>query len=301
MRQNKFQFNPTPYINLSTSNQQPTTMKKLIPHFLLAAMILTGSSLKAHISYSAGTTRDLGTFSVTGLESAVTKSNTVTSNFGWSSGTDANLGDTHKLRGLRFTLLNTGLVTIRVEGLAVGSVTALSNPGFSLYKGLAHVSPSQLDHDTSPISAAYNNATYGTNTPNGTIYWQGSFNALGDWKIGNDDDGLTLASLSSFTYVGNAADGTSALFGTAPGINGDGNADGTLSRSFALSAGDYSIFVGGAEYFGTSNVGADTTTSFAFNTTLSVAVIPEPSTYALFGLGALLITFAYRRRVAYQA
>ena len=270
-------------------------MKKLIPHFLLVAMILTGSSLKAHISYSAGTTRDLGTFSVTGLESAVTKSNIVTSNFGWSSGTDANLGDTHYLRGLRFTLLNSGLVTIKVEGLAVGSVTALSNPGFSLYKGLAHVAPAQLDHDTSVISEAYNNATYGVDN------WQGSFNALGDWRIGNDA-GVTFADLSSFTYVGNAADGTSALLGTAPGINGDGNADGTLSRSFALSAGDYSIFVGGAEYFGSSNTAAGVSgRNFAFNTTLSVAVIPEPSTYALFGLGALLITVAYRRRVAYQA
>jgi hypothetical protein len=294
-------------------------MKKLIPHLLFAAMILTGSSLKAHISYSAGTTRDLGTFAVTGLESAVTKSNTVTSNFGWSSGTDANLGDSHKLRALRFTLLNSGLVTIKVEGLAVGSNTALSNPGFSLYKGLAHVAPALLDHDTSDITVAYNNATYGTNTygtntygtntygtntygTNGTIYWQGSFNALGDWKIGNDDDELTPASLSSFTYVGNAADGTSALFGAAPGINGDGNADGTLSRSFALSAGDYSIFVGGAEYFGSSNTAAGVSgNNFAFKTTLSVAVIPEPSTYALFGLGALLITGAYRRRVAYQA
>ncbi len=268
-------------------------MKTLIPHFLIAAMILTGSSLKAHISYSAGSTRDLGTFSVTGLESAVTKSNQVTSNFGWSSGTDANLGDTHKLRGLRFTLLNTGLVTIKVEGLAGGSLTALSNPGFSLYKGLAHVAPSQLDHDTSEISEAYNNATYGVGN------WQGSFNALGDWKIGNDYDGVTPASLSSFTYVGNAADGTSALFGTAPGINGDGNANGTLSGTFALSPGDYSIFVGGAEYFGSSNTATGVSGSnFAFNTTLSVAVIPEPSTYALFALGAMVLTAAYRRRMA---
>jgi hypothetical protein len=299
MRPNKFHFNPNPYISLLTANQQPTIMKTLIPHFLIGAMFLACSSLKAHISYSAGSTRDLGTFSVTGLESAVTKSNQVTSNFGWSSGTDANLGDTHKLRGLRFTLLNTGLVTIKVEGLAGGSLTALSNPGFSLYKGLAHVAPSQLDHDTSPISEAYNNATYGTNTTNGTIYWQGSFNALGDWKIGNDYDGVTPASLSSFTYVGNAADGTSALFGTAPGINGDGNANGTLSGTFALSPGDYSIFVGGAEYFGSSNTATGVSGSnFAFNTTLSVAVIPEPSTYALFALGAMVLTAAYRRRMA---
>ncbi|MEI6082533.1 MAG: PEP-CTERM sorting domain-containing protein [Verrucomicrobiota bacterium] len=258
-------------------------MKKFTRHILLAAMFLAGTSLKAHISYSAGTTRDLGAFSVTGLESAVTKSNTVTGNFGWSSGTDSNLGDTHKLRGLRFTLLNTGLVTIKVEGLAVGSVTALSNPGFSLYKGFAHVAPAQLDHDDSVISAAYNDATYGVGN------WQGSFNALGNWKIGNDD-GVTFADLSSFTYVGNAADGTSALFGAVPGINGDGNADGTVSESFVLSAGDYSIFVGGAEYFGSSNTAAGVSGSnFAFNTTLSVAVIPEPSTYALFVLGAMVM------------
>ena len=292
MRPNKFHFNPNPYISLLTSNQQPTIMKTLIPHFLIGAMFLACSSLKAHISYSAGSTRDLGTFSVTGLESAVTKSNTVTGNFGWSSGTDANLGDTHKLRGLRFTLLNTGLVTIKVEGLAVGSVTALSNPGFSIYRGLAHVAPAQLDHDTSVISTSYNDATYGVGN------WQGSFNALGDWKIGNDD-GVTFADLSSFTYVGNAADGTSALFGTAPGINGDGNADGTVSGSFKLSAGDYSIFVGGAEYFGSSNTAAGVSGSnFAFNTTLSVAVIPEPSTYALFALGAMVLTVAYRRKTS---
>jgi hypothetical protein len=255
-------------------------------------MFLAGSSLKAHISYSAGTTRDLGTFSVTGLESAVTKGNNVTGNFGWSSGTDANLGDTHKLRGLRFTLLNAGLVTIKVEGLAVGSVAALSNPGFSLYKGLAHVAPAQLDHDDSVISAAYNDATYGAGN------WQGSFNALGDWKIGSDD-GITFADLSSFTYIGNAADGTPALFGTAPGINGDGNADGTVSRSFVLSAGDYSIFVGGAEYFGSSNNATGVSGSnFAFNTTLSAAVIPEPSTYALMALGTMVLAAAYRRRMA---
>jgi hypothetical protein len=284
MRPNKSQLNPNPYFNLLTSHQQPTIMKKLARHFLLAAMFLAGSSLKAHISYSAGTTRDLGTFSVTGLESAVTKGNNVTGNFGWSSGTDANLGDTHKLRGLRFTLLSAGLVTIKVEGLAVGSVAALSNPGFSLYKGLAHVAPAQLDHDTSVISYAYNDATYGAGN------WQGSFNALGDWKIGSDD-GVTFADLSSFTYIGNAADGTSTLFGTAPGINGDGNADGTVSGSFVLSAGDYSIFVGGAEYFGSSNDATGVSGSnFAFNTTLSVAVIPEPSTYALMVLGAVFFT-----------
>jgi hypothetical protein len=266
-------------------------MKKLTRHFLLAAMILTGSSLKAHINYPTGTTRDFGTFYVTGLES-VTKNNQVTSNFGWSSGTDDNGGDSHKLRALRFNLVNSGLVTIKVEGLAGGPLPALSNPGFSIFRGLA----ASDSHDRSLASEAYNNATYGVGN------WEGSFRALSDWAVGVDGEPADWP-LSYFTYIGNAADGTSALFGTAPGINGDGNADGTLSRSFVLSAGDYSIFVGGAEYFGSSNTGTGVVSgsNFGFNTTLSVAVIPEPSTYALFGLGALLITGAYRRRVAYQA
>jgi len=55
-----------------------------------------------------------------------------------------------------------------------------------------------------------------------------------------------------------------------------------------LGPGDYSIFVGGANYGGVS------TASFAFNATLSVAVIPEPSTYALFGFGTLMMMVASR-------
>jgi hypothetical protein len=178
----------------------------------------------------------------------------------------------------------------------------MANPGFSIYRGLAHLPLLPGDHDGSPISSTYMDDIYGAGN------WEGCFNALGDWKIGNDD-GTTYADLSSFTYFGNAADGTSANYGSGASIirrangttqtnatiNGDGVADGVVSGTFALDAGDYTILVGGATYSGTS------TASFGFNATLSVMAIPEPSTYALFGLGALLITFAYRRRVAYQA
>ena len=253
--------------------------------FICAAFFAAVSTASAHIGYTG---RDFGVFSATGSESPVLiTSNTATGNYGWASGTDANLGDSHKLRAFRFTLLNTGIITLEVQGLDIIKsgvpVSALAHPGFSIYKGLAHLPPAQADHDASFISTLYNDTTYGTGN------WQGSFNALADWKIGSDD-GLTFADLSSFTYVGNAADGTSALFGAAPGINGDGNADGTVSESFVLSAGDYSIFVGGAEYFGSSNTAAGVSGSnFAFNTTLSVAVIPEPSTYALFVLGAMVM------------
>jgi hypothetical protein len=288
-------------------------MKLLKPIQLLsmAATLSALSTASAHIGYSG---RNFGTFSVSGSDAPVLiSSNTVVGNYGWASATDANLGDSHKLRAFKFTLLNTGVVTLEVQGLNIirdgTPVSALAHPGFSIFRGLAASS----SHDFSAASSAYNDATYGSNgnwpttTKGSNIYpnlgapnWEGSVKALDNWAVGVDGAAVN-SQLSYFTYVGNAADGTSALFGTAPGINGDGNADGTLSRSFVLSAGDYSIFVGGAEYFGTSNAGADTTTSLAFNATLSVAVIPEPSTYALFGLGALLITVAYRRRVAYQA
>lgn len=146
------------------------------------------------------------------------------------------------------------------------------------------------------------NVTYGVGK------WEGCFNALGDWKMGSDD-GIQYSDLSSFIYAGNAADGTSANYGTgatviprANGttqtndlIRGDGLADGSVTGTFALDAGDYTILVGGATYGGTS------TSSFGFNTTLSVALIPEPSTYALFGIGALIMLGAYRKRTSYQA
>jgi hypothetical protein len=55
--------------------------------------------------------------------------------------------------------------------------------------------------------------------------------------------------LASFTYIGHAADGTAANFGNAPGIEGDGTADGFLTATFLdLAPGDYSFFVGGADY-----------------------------------------------------
>jgi len=243
------------------------------------------ASASAHIGYTG---RNFGIFSGDGSDaSVVIASNTVTGNFAWASGTDANLGDSHKTRAFRFSLLATGLVTLEVQGLDIirsgVPVSALANPGFSIYKGLAHIAPALGDHDNSFISALYNDETYGASN------WEGSFNALGDWKIGNDD-GLTFADLSSFTYMGNAVDGSSANYGNASGINGDGTADGYIRASFVLGPGDYSIFIGGGDIAGTS------TSSFAFNATLSV--IPEPSTYALFGLGAVMIFAGYRRRAA---
>jgi hypothetical protein len=278
--------------------------KSHIHGFLAAALCAAATPLSAHISYTG---RDFGVFTPGGSTSPVTISkNSISSNYGWADGTDADFGDSHKLLPFRFTLLSTGLITLQVQGTSFRSgilnIAAMANPGFSIFKGIAHLPPLAEDHDTSGISSSYMDDTYGAGK------WEGCFNALGDWKMGSDD-GSQYSDLSSFIYAGNAADGTSANYGTgatviprANGttqtndlIRGDGLADGSVTGIFALDAGDYTILVGGATYSGAS------TASFGFNATLSVAVIPEPSTYALFGIGALIMLGAYRRRTSYQA
>jgi hypothetical protein len=111
-------------------------------------------------------------------------------------------------------------------------------PAFSVYRGLAHLAPAALDHDTSNISLAY---LLGQG-----LGKEGVFVALDHWKVGNDTSvantagNYNFSELSSFTYLGNAADGTSTNYGSASGINGDGLADGTVtSRLFAPGAGEY--------------------------------------------------------------
>ena len=77
-----------------------------------------------------------------------------------------------------------------------------------------------------------------------------------------------------------------ALDSSAPGINGDGFADGFLTATFDLPAGSYTLVVGGADYFS-----ADTTNR-GFNATLTN--VPEPSSAMLIAAG--LTAFGLRRR-----
>ena len=247
---------------------------------LLLACLSPG---QAHISYI---NRDLGSFDPVVTRSVTITSNTVTSDFGWASGTDGNLGDSHKVKAFKFTMLSAGTITLKAQGLSFDRsgipIAALALPGFSVFRGLAHESPALADHDTSVISTQFNDATYGAGN------WQGSFRALADWKIGNDD-GATFADLSSLSYVGNAADGTSVNYGANPGIFGDGQADGMVVQTLQLDPGSYSIFVGGARYYDLANAGGDASGSYGF--LLTASTIPEPSTGAL-----LLVAVAFLRR-----
>lgn len=212
---------------------------------------------------------------------------TVTSNFGWAAGTDPAYGDAHHVKAFRFTLVEAGYATLNVTAdPARGTALGVSiMPAFSLYSGL--LSTGSADSDTAGITQAYL-LTLGDPQPR-----NGALNSLGDWKIGNDasvPDGLgtyNFGELSSLAYIGNAADGTAANFGSAAGVNGDGVADGSVQQSFWLPAGDYTVIIGGAEIAGNNPL--------TFGINASLTVIPEPSGTLLFGVAGLGLVLRRRR------
>ena len=268
---------------------------KLILSLQAALFVAAVSTASAHIGYTG---RDFGSYTGSDITRTITNQN-VSSDYGWADATDANLGDTHKTRAFKFNLASNAWVTLSFQGLAytagTNSYTALALPAFSLYRGVAAAST----HDGSAISIAWRDTTYGTNAT------EGSLNALGDWKIGSDA-GTTFADLSSFTYIGNAASGTTANYGIpaasltlADGtivpnavINGNGNTNGTVSGSFYLGAGNYSVFVGGANY-----AGVNTNTPYGIQGTFTA--VPEPSTWALLAVSLVMggvVIFAKRKK-----
>lgn len=290
--------NPPNEFSLSLTHMNHTTI------VLFALTLITVPSSSAHTTYG-GTARNLGTNvetapgsgtfvpgSISGTSAAspyfkTISNQTVTSNFGWVAGTDPAYGDAHHIKVFLFTLAEAGLATIHVtadsaRGTALGIPIM---PAFSLYSGL--LSTGSADYDTAGITLAYLQ-TLGNPQPR-----NGALNSLGDWKIGNDasvPDGLgnyNFNELSSLTYLGNAADGTSANFGSAAGIHGDGVADGSVQQSFWLPAGDYTVIIGGGEIAGGN--------SLTFGINASLTVIPEPSGALLIGISGLGLVLRRRR------
>jgi hypothetical protein len=264
---------------------------------LLALFPLT--RIPAHLSYSG---RNFGLLSPGDAPVAI-NNQTVGGSFGWADATDADWGDSHRLRAFRLTLaVPTDLViTIARNNAGTGAADTLL-PAFSLFGGLSHVPPDALAHDGSDASVQWLVDTFGSGSGFGlgNSGKEGSFNSLGDWTIGNDPvynipgdptSGIaTPASLRSFTYIGHAADGAPANYGGAAGIAGDGNADGFVTATFAnLAAGDYTLMVGGANYAAQGSEGPTTFPTFGFNA--SVQAIPEPSAVLLLGLGLALLRF----------
>lgn len=255
---------------------------------LLVTFIAAGMA-SAHVSYTG---RDFGTFSPGNQSTSVTRTGTISSTFGWAYSTDDDLGDSHRNRAFRFTLLNPGQVTLTVQRTGSGNILL---PALSVYSGLAHIAPEALAHDSSPLSLTYLASLVGTQPK------QGAFNALGDWSIGNEDvyntpgdplSGIAVpASLRTMTYQGNIADGGSSNFGSAAGINGDGNGDGFVTGTFNLAAGDYTIMVGGGEYLTTPPAGPYT----SYGVSVGLSVVPEPSAIAITVMAGAAMVIRRRR------
>ena len=235
------------------------------------AFLATAMTASAHVSYGG---RDFGTI-VPNAAPIVISNQAVTSNYGWADGTDEDFGDSHKLRAFRFSLAAPGYVTISFSGSTNGGTKDGSiHPAFSVYQGLAHLAPitnapGSPDHDFAPISAAYLATLPG-------VAKEGAFRALATWRMGGDNqtgptfDFEAADGLSTFVFKGYAVDGDSSLFGAVAGVAGDGAADGTITKSFYLEAGDYSIFVGGANYAGQS----PTPDATSYGLTGSISVTP---------------------------
>ena len=293
-----------------------------IAKFILVActvLAIAGNKALAHISYTG---RNFGTLNIGTDVSNNTQ--TISSGYGWADATDADWGDSHRFRYFRFTLANplTADQSVRVtaeRNLLGTGPTGTFLPAFSLFSGLAQRANNEgvqqgsvyrteaLAHDGAALSSQSLVDQFGSGNGSGLggSGKEGSFRSLGNWSIGNDDtyntagdarSGVLIpARLASFTYIGHAADGTSANFGNAAGINGDGVADGFVTASFSgLSAGDYSLFVGGANY-ALQTTEASTLPTYGVNVT--VGLVPEPSTASLI-LGSAALLGLLRRRQA---
>lgn len=260
-------------------------MKKALGHALLLAG-MTSLPTTAHVGYSG---RDFGTFNDVYATSTLL-GQAATGNYGWIDGTDSDYGDSHKLLAYRFTLAEPTSVTLTFKEATSQITDHLGNastsqlgliPGFSLYQGLAHIAPQPADYDFRALSLA--------NRPD---YTEGSFRALTDWSVDNDPGNLSGMAIpgspSFFKFIGDAYEGTS--FGS------DGILDHVVSKTFSnLTAGDYSVFVGGADYFAQDLGNPELNTSYGIAATLVAGVISEPETCAMLPAGLGLMSAAIRR------
>jgi|GEM_PF-1012350 len=247
--------------------------RKLAVSLMTAGACLhTGNVAQAHLTYSG---RDFGFYTGLSFGSLSITNQTVTGNYGWADAADGVLGDTHRGRGFRFHLNNPALVSLTVSANASATATSLGGltPAFSIYSGLAAVAPFAStqtalppgpDHDFCDASVAWRtwwvqqNLNPAATDPTPT---DGNWDALHDWKIGGDGDlPGDFSQLSSFSYEGSAA--------------ATGNAN-TVTGSFALPAGDYTIMIGGNNI---TNKTSDTALSgYGMAATLSVAPTPALS------------------------
>lgn len=258
--------------------------------FLSVGLLLAATSASAHIGYGG---RDLGAL-VNGSDVTIA-SQTVTGNYGWADAADTALdfgnaaakdnlylGDSHAARAFRFHLDTALTVTLKASARNAGTGGAGLLPGFSVYQGLAALSPytapqTSADYDSTPASLAWRSSWAQAALGAGfdAAATGGTWNALGNWAAGGDGDPAGVAAaLSTFTYQGHAV---------------DGDRNGAASVTLALGPGDYSVFVGGSDIASKGN-------GMTYGLTLNVTAVPEPQAALLMLLG--LPVLALRRRRA---
>ena len=260
------------------------------PALLLLGLVAAVPAAHAHLSYTG---RDFGTFTGLSYGSTTIANQAITGNYGWADAADGVLGDSHKGRAFRFHLDNDAYVSFTFSANPTATATSVGGllPGFSVYQGLAAVSPfaatqtalpSSADHDFSDSSVAWRTAWAKDNL--GPSFdasaTDGCWNALGQWKIGGDGDKPgDFAQLSTFNFRG---------YGV------DYDKDGAATAGFRLAAGDYTVMVGGNDIL---NKGSATAGSaFGVTGTITVTAVPEPGTWALAALGAFAILGMRRTR-----
>lgn len=219
-------------------------MKK--PYLFVLTVVLAffhaTANVSAHISYTG---RNLGTWSsssgnwsVTGNSGNLTNGNVsvtvknISKDYGWAKAANTDSGDSHDGGWFRLAVNGaTGAFVITAIGGTTNADTRAGIypfdnsgprflPAFTVYSGLA-------------VSNAH----------------EGALDALGDTTLANDE-----SQSGELLYVGHAADGTSANYGSDPDVEGDGLADGIVKKIFTLQTGNYSIFVGGGNNGG-SDIG----------------------------------------------
>jgi hypothetical protein len=261
---------------VKTDRPKPSLMKIARTAAKLAGGVLTflgcltaASVVEAHVTYSG---RDFGSFSGLTNATATITNQTVTGNYGWADAADGILGDSHRGRAFRFHLDGSALVSLSVSANPAATTNSLGGftPAFSIYSGLAAITPfppsqtanpASADHDFSDASVAWRTWWVQQNVnPSATdeSLTDGSWNAIADWKIGGDGDlPGDFSQLTSFIYQGSRA---------------SSNSGGTITGSFSLPPGDYTIFIGGNDI---ANKTSGTALSpYGISATISVSPAP---------------------------
>lgn len=267
-------------------------MKQNRSYFLKSLVLATCLTpvAYAHLGYTG---RDFGTFNGLSYSSVTISNQAITGNYGWADAADGNLGDSHKARAFRFHLDNESSITVSFSANPSATTTSVGGllPGLSIYQGLAGLAPlpatqttlpSSPDHDGSEASLAWRTdfakETFGISYDYNAT--DGSWNALGNWKMGGDGDlPGDFSQLSSFVYKVSST---------------DADKDGTVTLTTTLSAGDYTILVGGTDI--ANKLSADAAKAYGVSGTFTINAVPEPQTWALVGLGLAVMAVMVRRK-----